>query len=41
MTVAASAVAAAVPNARVKILEGHTHDIDPSVLGPILNGFLS
>jgi pimeloyl-ACP methyl ester carboxylesterase len=41
MTAAANAVAAALPNAEARILEGQTHDIDPSVLSPVLKGFLS
>src|SRR5215471_17233627 len=41
MTAAANAVAATLPNADARILEGQTHDIDPSMLSPVLKGFLS
>ena len=37
---AAGALAAAVPDGRAITLEGQTHDIDPTVLGPILRDFL-
>jgi pimeloyl-ACP methyl ester carboxylesterase len=37
---AAEALAAAVPDGRAITLEGQTHDIDPTVLGPILRDFL-
>jgi pimeloyl-ACP methyl ester carboxylesterase len=36
---AAQALAAAVPNARAVTLDGQTHDIDPMVLGPVLEEF--
>jgi pimeloyl-ACP methyl ester carboxylesterase len=41
MTAAAQSIAAALPNAESELLSGQTHDIDPSVLGPVLDRFLS
>lgn len=38
---AAQALAAAVPDARALILDDQTHDIDPAVLGPVLEEFLA
>jgi hypothetical protein len=40
MRAAAEALVDALPNGEVRILEGQTHDIEPSVLGPMLDGFL-
>jgi pimeloyl-ACP methyl ester carboxylesterase len=41
MSGAANALTAALPNAQAHVLAGQTHDIDPSVLGPVLERFLS
>ncbi len=41
MSAAAQSLAAALPNAESEILPGQTHDIDPSVLSPVLERFLS
>jgi pimeloyl-ACP methyl ester carboxylesterase len=38
---AAKALAGAVPNGRAVILDGHTHDVDPPVLGAVLKEFLA
>jgi pimeloyl-ACP methyl ester carboxylesterase len=38
---AAQALAAAVPDARALTLDGQTHDIDPMVLGPVLEEFIA
>jgi hypothetical protein len=38
---AAEALADALPNGQVRILEGQTHDIVPSALGPVLKEFLA
>ena len=35
------ALANALPNGQAQILEGQTHDIVPSVLGPVLEAFLA
>jgi alpha-beta hydrolase superfamily lysophospholipase len=40
MRAAAEALADALPHGRARILEGQTHDIVPSVLGPVLEEFL-
>jgi alpha-beta hydrolase superfamily lysophospholipase len=40
MRAAAQALAQALPDARAHVLEGQGHDIDPSVLGPLLDTFL-
>jgi pimeloyl-ACP methyl ester carboxylesterase len=40
MSVSAQALADAMPRGQTRILEGQTHDIEPSVLGPMLDGFL-
>jgi predicted alpha/beta-hydrolase family hydrolase len=40
MRLAAQALAGALPNGEARILEGQTHDIDPSVLDPVLEAFL-
>ena len=37
---AAEALGAALPDGRAITLDGQTHDIDPTVLGPILRDFL-
>lgn len=37
---AAEALAAALPYGQARTLEGQTHDIDPTVLGPVLAEFL-
>lgn len=39
MSVAAEALADALPNGEVRILEGQSHDVDMSVLAPILRAF--
>jgi pimeloyl-ACP methyl ester carboxylesterase len=41
MPLAAQALARALPNGRASILEGQTHDIVPSALGPALQAFLA
>ena len=41
MREAAQAVAAALPNAQFRSLEGQTHDIVPAVLAPVLEEFLA
>ena len=41
MCEAAEALAEALPNGQAHILEGQTHDIVPSVLGPVLHAFLA
>ena len=41
MRATAQALADALPNGQVRILEGQTHDIEPSVLGPVLQAFLA
>ncbi len=41
MSGAANALATTLPDAQTHVLEGRTHDIDPSVLGPVLERFLS
>jgi pimeloyl-ACP methyl ester carboxylesterase len=41
MRTAAESLAAALPNGHPRILEDQTHDIDPSVLAPVLKEFLS
>jgi pimeloyl-ACP methyl ester carboxylesterase len=41
MTAAAQSICAALPNANAEIIDGQTHDINPSVLGPVLDRFLS
>jgi pimeloyl-ACP methyl ester carboxylesterase len=41
MSGAAHVLAAALPNAQAHVLDGQTHDIDPSVLGPVLERFLA
>ena len=38
---AAEALANALPNGQARMLEGHTHDIVPSALGPVLKEFLA
>ena len=38
---AAQALADVLPSGEVRILEGQTHDIEPSVLGPVLQAFLA
>src|SRR5579859_431619 len=40
MPVSAQALASAMPNGQVRILHGQSHDIEPSVLGPVLEQFL-
>jgi len=40
MRAAVEAFARAAPNARARILEGQDHDIEPDVLGPVLQAFL-
>ena len=40
MRAAAEALAAALPHGRAQILAGQTHDLVPSVLGPVLGAFL-
>ena len=37
---AADALAAALPTGQARTLEGQTHDIDPTVLGPVVKEFL-
>ncbi len=37
----ASALAEVIPDARARVLEGQTHDIDPHVLGPVLEEFFA
>jgi pimeloyl-ACP methyl ester carboxylesterase len=41
MCQAAEALARALPNGQARVLEGQTHDIVPSVLGPELHAFLA
>jgi len=41
MRFAAEALADALPNGQARILEGETHDIVPSALGPVLEEFLT
>ena len=41
MRAAAQALADALPNGQARILEGQSHDIEPSVLGPVLQAFLA
>jgi pimeloyl-ACP methyl ester carboxylesterase len=41
MRAAAQALADALPNGHARILEGLGHDIEPSVLGPVLETFLA
>ncbi len=41
MRFAAEALADALPNGQARILEGQTHDIVPSALGPVLEEFLT
>jgi pimeloyl-ACP methyl ester carboxylesterase len=41
MRVTAHALADALPNGQACILEDQTHDIDPSVVGPVLEAFLA
>jgi hypothetical protein len=41
MSVSAQALADATPRGQTRILEGQTHDIEPSVLGPVLEAFLA
>jgi hypothetical protein len=41
MRVAAEALADVLPHGQARILEGQTHDIVPSVLGPVLEDFLA
>lgn len=41
MPATAHALAAAVPAARAVVLDDQTHDIDPTVLGPVLREFLT
>jgi pimeloyl-ACP methyl ester carboxylesterase len=38
---AALSLAAAIPDARALTLDGQTHDIDPMVLGPVLEEFIA
>jgi pimeloyl-ACP methyl ester carboxylesterase len=38
---AALALEAAIPDARAVTLDGQTHDIDPMVLGPVLEEFIA
>ena len=40
MRAAAEALAEALPNGQARILEGQSHDIEPVVLGPVLQAFL-
>jgi pimeloyl-ACP methyl ester carboxylesterase len=40
MPVSARALASALPNGAVRILQGQSHDIDAAVLGPVLEAFL-
>ena len=41
MSVAANALAEALPNGEAGILEGQSHDVDMNVLAPILKGFFA
>ena len=41
MRVTANALADALPDGQARILEDQTHDIEPSVLGPVLEAFLA
>ena len=41
MTDMAQALAKVIPDARTRILEGQTHDVDAAVLGPVLRKFFS
>lgn len=41
MSAAAQALADLLPHGQVRILEGQGHDLDPSVLGPVLQAFLA
>ena len=41
MSVAANALADALPHGEVRILEGQSHDVDMSVLGPVLKEFFA
>jgi pimeloyl-ACP methyl ester carboxylesterase len=41
MRAAAQALAEALPNGTARILEGQGHDIEPLVLGPVLEAFLT
>ncbi len=36
----AQALGKAIPHAQVRTLEGQTHDVDPDVLAPVLEGVL-
>jgi hypothetical protein len=38
---AAQALGKAIPNAQIRTLEGQTHDVDPDVLAPVLEGFFA
>ncbi len=37
----AQTLSAAMPQARLRVLEGQTHDVDPAVLAPVLAGFFA
>ena len=41
MRAAAHALAAALPHGQARILEGQGHDLEPQVLGPVLEAFLA
>jgi pimeloyl-ACP methyl ester carboxylesterase len=41
MSMTAHALAGALPNGQARVLQGQTHDIDPSILGPVLQSFFS
>ena len=41
MRESAQALADALPNGEVRFLDGQGHDVDPTVLTPVLNGFFS
>jgi alpha-beta hydrolase superfamily lysophospholipase len=41
MSVAANALADALPNGEVRILEGQSHDVDPNLLAPVLKEFFA
>jgi hypothetical protein len=41
MRAAALALADALPNGQAHILDGQGHDIEPSLLGPVLETFLA
>jgi len=41
MRVTAQTLTAAMPQARLRVVEGQTHDVDPAVLAPVLAEFFA